>query len=190
MNKYFTGVGSRETPTEILALMRKYSRIMTLKGWSFRSGGADGADTAFAQGWCDAYAEDDSVPNGEIYLPWNRFNSHYKEGVNCVLVTDRKIIERAQDFLKEIHPAFSKLTRGPLALHTRNVFQVLGSDLQTPSQGLIGYAALDSKGEPKGGTRTAIKLAEQHGVKVRNLAKSEDLEFIKEFVERPVCQKY
>ena len=45
MNKYFTGVGSRETPTEILALMREYSRIMTLKGWSFRAGGADGADT-------------------------------------------------------------------------------------------------------------------------------------------------
>lgn len=67
---------------------------------------------------------------------------------------------------------------------------MLGSDLQTPSQGLVGYAALDSKGEPKGGTRTAIKLAEQHGVKVRNLAKSEDLEFIKEFVERSVCQKY
>ena len=190
MNKYFTGVGSRETPTEILALMRNYSRIMTLKGWSFRSGGADGADTAFAQGWCDAYAEDDSVPNGEIYLPWNGFNYLNNRSINCVLVTDKEIIEQAQNFLKDIHPAFSKLTRGSLALHTRNVFQVLGSDLQTPSQGLIGYAALDSKGEPKGGTRTAIKLAEQHGVKVRNLAKEDDLKFIKEFVERSVCQKY
>ena len=184
MNKYFTGVGSRETPTEILALMRKYSRIMTLKGWSFRSGGADGADTAFAQGWCDAYAEDDSVPNGEIYLPWNGFNSHYKEGVNCVLVTDRKIIERAQDFIKDIHPAFSKLTRGSLSLHTRNVFQVLGSDLQTPSQGLIGYAKTDKKGSPMGGTATAINLALMYEIPVRNLYKEEDRKFIEEFVGR------
>lgn len=182
--KYFTGVGSRETPTDVLSIMRKYSKIMALKGWSFRSGGADGADTSFENGWRDAYAENDSVPNGEIYLPWSGFNSRSKEGVNCILLTDRKIIEQAQLLIKEIHPAFSKLTRGALALHTRNVFQVLGADLQTPSQGLIGYAALDSKGEPKGGTRTAIKLAEKYSVKVRNLAKEEDFEFIKEFVER------
>lgn len=182
--KYFTGVGSRETPTDVLSVMRKYSKIMALRGWSFRSGGADGADTAFENGWCDAYAENDSVPNGEIYLPWNGFNSRSKEGVNCILVTDRKIIEQAQLLIKDIHPAFSKLTRGVLALHTRNVFQVLGKDLQTPSKGVVSYAKTDSKGNPMGGTATAIKIALMHDIPVRNLYIEADRKFIQEFVER------
>ena len=63
--KYYTGVGSRETPQEVLSLMREYSRIMALLGWSFRSGGANGADTAFYDGWYDA-SEEGEITYGEV----------------------------------------------------------------------------------------------------------------------------
>lgn len=182
--KYFTGIGSRETPKEILELMREYSRIMALKGWSFRSGGADGADTAFLDGWWDAREGDSCIPEGEIYLPWNGFNDFTIGDHCCVLVTDKEIICRVQEILKLVHPAYDKLTRGPLALHTRNVFQVLGKDLMTPSKGVVAYAKTDSKGNPMGGTATAIKIALMHNIPVRNLYKEEDRKFIEDFVER------
>ena len=182
--KYYTGVGSRETPKEILDLMREYSRIMALKGWSFRSGGADGADSAFSDGWWDARHIDKEIQEGEIYLPWDGFNDFMPSDPCCILVTDKRIIQKAQEILQTVHPAYNKLTRGPLALHTRNVYQVLGADLKTPSKGLIAYAKLDKHGEPTGGTRTAIKIAEKYGVKTRNLVKDEDRKFILDFVER------
>ena len=183
MTKFFTGVGSRETPKEILDLMREYSKVMALLGWPFRSGGADGADAAFYDGWCDA-SEEAEIPCGEIYLPWDGFNDFMPSDPCCILVTDKRIIQKAQEILQTVHPAYNKLTRGPLALHTRNVYQVLGADLKTPSKGLIAYAKLDKHGEPTGGTRTAIKIAEKYGVKVRNLVKDEDRKFILDFVER------
>ena len=181
--KYYTGVGSRETPQEVLSLMREYSRIMALKGWSFRSGGANGADTAFYDGWCDA-SEEAEIPYGEVYLPWNGFNDFTIGDDCCILVANKELIRKAQEILKTVHPAYDKLTRGPLALHTRNVFQVLGKDLQTPSKGLVGYAKTDKKGSPMGGTATAINLALRYEIPVRNLYKEEDREFIEEFVER------
>lgn len=182
--KYYTGVGSRETPKEILDLMREYSRVMALKGWSFRSGGAYGADTAFYDGWCDACFVNPELQSGEIYLPWDGFNDYSKYDKNCRLVTDKGIISQAQEILRPIHPAYDKLTRGPLALHTRSVYQVLGADLQTPSKGLVGYAKTDKKGNPMGGTATAINLALRYEIPVRNLYKEEDRKFIEEFVER------
>ena len=45
--KIFVGIGSRETPKELLSEITKFAAIMASKGWILRSGGAQGADTAF-----------------------------------------------------------------------------------------------------------------------------------------------
>ena len=45
--KVYTGIGSRETPGLILALMGRISARMDRLGFTLRSGGADGADAAF-----------------------------------------------------------------------------------------------------------------------------------------------
>jgi predicted Rossmann fold nucleotide-binding protein DprA/Smf involved in DNA uptake len=50
MNKIFTGIGSRKTPPEILAQIEKIAEIAAASGWTLRSGGAEGADTAFFAG--------------------------------------------------------------------------------------------------------------------------------------------
>ena len=46
----YTGIGSRETPHHILTLMTEIANILDNIGYTLRSGGADGADTAFALG--------------------------------------------------------------------------------------------------------------------------------------------
>lgn len=47
---YYTGVGSRKTPQSILILMNKIAQHFSSYGWILRSGGAQGADTAFESG--------------------------------------------------------------------------------------------------------------------------------------------
>jgi len=48
--KFYTGVGSRKTPLSILKVMRKLGYKLAIDGWMLRSGGADGADSAFEKG--------------------------------------------------------------------------------------------------------------------------------------------
>jgi len=182
MSKIITGVGSRETPREILDVIRKVSKKLVLSGYTLRSGGADGADEYFYEGWLDAWNQDEAVPKAEIYLPWTDFNG-LQEGSNNLIVRDRLVLSRAEELVNQIHPAANKLSRGAKALHTRNCFQVLGKDLQTPSTLFLCYAKIDSKGEPSGGTRTAIKIAERIGLKVNNLFVQEDLDRVLKYLE-------
>jgi hypothetical protein len=154
MGKHYTGVGSRETPKEIGELITKIAIKLEELGYTLRSGGAGGADEYFAL----------NVSNKEIFVPWSSF----AKGVVP------KETEFAHNLLREIHPAYDRLTQGALKLHLRNVNQVLGADLKTPSKFLICWAKTDNKGNPMGGTRTAWKIAEKYGIPCFNLAKEED----------------
>jgi len=182
MTKYYTGIGSRETPEQILRLMRRIAYRMAKKGYTLRSGGAEGADTAFADGWVDAWVED-AGPHGckykaEIYLPWEGFNDQYSS-MEGRLIMDHLV---AQEIASEIHPAWVKCSSYAKALHTRNVHQVLGQDLNTPSSFVLFYAEPQGN-SVKGGTRTAVELAKKYGVPVFNLYYPYVQERMEKFVE-------
>lgn len=55
----YAGVGSRATPEPVLDLMRRCATRLEVLGYTLRSGGANGADTAFEEGCC----------RKELYLP-------------------------------------------------------------------------------------------------------------------------
>lgn len=149
----YTGVGSREIPKSVIGRIHIISRFLAGKGWTLRSGGADGADTAFEVG-CD-----EGHGNKEIYLPWKGFNKS-----TSPLYT---IPKEAFEIAATIHPNYTLLSVGAKRLHARNVLQVLGQDLSSPSD-LVVCWTLD--GKKSGGTRTAIVLAEYHKIPVINLA--------------------
>jgi hypothetical protein len=189
MNKYYTGIGSRDTPQDVLELMRKIARKMAFRGFILRSGGAIGADSAFADGWDDAnWSEDNNEPSKyeiERYIPWEGFNDLYSSTTGVYLMSNLPINTTAQDIAKEIHPNWHRLSKGAKALHTRNVYQVLGKNLNTPSTGLICWAPIVG-GNPSnvmGGTRTAVEIALQHNVPVFNLNYIEHFNKFKEWVE-------
>lgn len=189
--KYYTGVGSRETPGAVIDLMQAAAYKLARMGWTFRSGGADGADTAFEEGWWKHRSEQDvcyDANDAEIYIPWDGFNGHTRGNfAGCNTVLDdlpKHLVAQAAAMAEAIHPAWDRLKQGAQKLHTRNCFQVLGKDLATPSKFVIAYATLDKHGEPKGGTRTAIKLAEKHDVRVFNLYNEEHFNLIEEWLVR------
>lgn len=188
MSQFYTGVGSRETPAVVLDLMRATARMLAEKGMTLRSGAADGADQAFELGWLDWFLNQRPTPKpedirAELYLPWSGFNKHDDFacfGANMSLAILR-MVKEAEAVAESLHPAWNAvrkdgtpvLSQAAKKLHTRNVYQVLGQTLDTPSRFLVGYAPLDKQGNPKGGTATAMKLAERYGVTVYNLYKDE-----------------
>jgi len=61
------------------------------------------------------------------------------------------------------HPYWNNLSYGAKKLLARNVYQVLGYDLQTPSSFIVCWTK-DGKGS--GGTGQAIRIAKAYGIPV------------------------
>lgn len=151
-DKIYTGVGSRNTPFLVLQAMQLIGEYLYNQGWVLRSGGAVGADTAF-QGI-------HIRPNDQIYLPWKGFNNSTSLRYSISTETSKYL----SMVLDTSH--ISKLSRAGYLLHSRNVHQVLGDDLKTPSNFLVCWT---NGGKDIGGTATAIKLARLFNIPIINL---------------------
>lgn len=159
--RVYTGVGSRETPPDVCAQMTALAARLSAFGYTMRSGGAEGADTAFEQG----------AEHPEVYLPWRGYNSRRGTALADMTLAQRN---EAIEVVAAVHPAWGRLTPAVRLLHIRNVFQVLGRDLASPSRFLVcwtpdGAEAEDETSAATGGTRTAIVIAARHRVPVFNL---------------------
>lgn len=190
---WLTGIGSRETPKDVLEIMRLWAAVTYSMGFGWRSGGADGADEAFEKGVITHPHFDPS--RLEVYLPWNGFEP-IKGGPRKFHDPTKGYIDsrhlpaypEAQDQVTYIHPLGDGLRakRGAFALHSRNMFQPLGRDLHDPSKRLYCYAQPEKDGiHVKGGTRTAHRLAQVHQIPCINFFHAEPrirtVEFLREY---------
>jgi len=165
--KIFTGVGSRDVPGPRGRLLSFIACHMVRLGWGFRSGGAPGSDSEFERGAVRATGDSQSEQI-EIYLPWPGFNGRIDVPENRIL-GKKSNQEVARQIAKKIHPAGGNLKESHLNLHGRNGYQVLGENLDLPSDFIVYYAEPDGKGSVKGGTRTAVELARCLGIPELNL---------------------
>lgn len=162
----WTGVGSRSAADDNAVMLRleQLSTLLTINGGVLRSGGADGADDAFETGWNNAWFNTDPYNRTnmkcEIFLPWKGFNGH-----SSPLYTSDPH-PKALEIASQIHPKWSALALPVKKLHARNIHQVLGENLDQPSDIVVCWTP---EGETKGGTRTAIVCAEQNGIPVVNV---------------------
>ena len=179
MNKFYTGVGSRNTPEHIMIVMTKIATKLEQLGYSLRSGAADGADTAFESGVLDN-------SNKQIFIAWEGFSNRNSKEIGVFNVKGQAA-QQAEEIASIIHPAWDKLSRGARGLHSRNIFQCLGATLDTPSKFLICYAEVDKNGIPKGGTRTAWVCATNNSIPCFNLLFEEDMKRLIKFVGEYSC---
>ena len=152
----YAGIGARRTPPEILAVMTRIAQWLHRTGWHLNSGGADGADRAFAEGA--------TAGSRTLFMPWPGYNGH--SGPDCRTLTAGER-QPALDLAARLHPAWQKCSRGARALHARNVGIILGPGLNRPVDAVICFTP---GGKVLGGTGMALRIAAEAGIPVLNLA--------------------
>lgn len=140
-------------------------------GHIIRSGGAAGADYIAELAYFDAINATTADPDQvEIYVPWKNFQA--TRGINNplhhlhVIPSDPVLVQRANEMVYNTHPNPRALSQGALKLHSRNMNQVFGLDLNTPIDLCICWT---EHGIKSGGTASAITLCERNNIPVFNL---------------------
>lgn len=156
-SKYYAGIGSRETPEDILLLMKKIAIRLSEMGYTLRSGHAGGADLAFESG----------ATKAEIWLPWESFNKqHPRLDSHIHRVLDPRDQE-ALDSVARFHPMERKLPSAVQKLMARNYRQIVGG-VNSPkdSEFVICWT---KDGKFSGGTGQALRISESRKIKIYNL---------------------
>ena len=140
---------------------------------TLRSGAAPGADAAFETG-CDR-----RHGKKEIYLPWKNFQKHPSTLFN--------VCEGAIEIAAEYHSAWQYLKRPVKMLMARNVYQVLGINLDQPSDFVIcwtpdGCTSRKERTKATGGTGQAIAIADAYNIPIFNLQREHAIAELTEFV--------
>lgn len=156
-DKYYAGIGSRETPREVCMYMTAIAKQLTKLGYICNSGGADGADCAFEKG---------AVINRQIFLPWDGFNGKRVESMNKMHNTWKYSVPPFNEkFVRKYHPKPSALSEFGWKFMSRNSYQVLGEDLKTPVEFVLCWT---KDGKASGGTGQALRIAKDYNIPVFN----------------------
>ena len=152
----YAGIGARATPSSVLADMAVIAGWLARTGWHLHTGGAHGADTAFAGG----------APAGRrtLYLPWRGYNGH--AGPDCRVLSPSEL-DACTDLAARHHPAWDRCSQAVRKLHARNAGVLLGARLDRPVDAVVCWTC--DGGAVTGGTGMGIRIAGAHGIPVLNL---------------------
>lgn len=186
--KAYTGIGSRTTPVWCRFAMEDIASKMADKGYTLRSGSAQGADSAFEIG-CDRVAG-----AGDIYIPWNGFGTGSENMFKFYHTISNRQFEKAKKIYLEtgIIKNFDSMKQSVQKLHARNYLQVVGHyDRVIPSKVCIFFAEVDwVTDEPVGGTRSAVLLSKHFGVPTYNLKDDKAFEKVSKMLDIKSKQWY
>jgi hypothetical protein len=145
----YAGIGSRQTPSEVLKQMTEMAKQLESKGYTLNTGitfrgKEEGADKAFSDG----------TTKKNLFSP-------EKQGARA----------KEQTIAKEMHPNPGALSGGGLKLMARNTNQVFGDNLDKPVDFVLFYAKETSNPlRPEGGTGQAVEMARRKGIPTINMA--------------------
>ena len=141
----YAGIGARQTPAATLRDMTIMAAWAARTGWHLATGGASGADSAFAQG----------APTSKrtIYLPWRGFGGQCDPDCRVLAATQ---MERCMDIVRRLHPAWHRCSPGAQKLHARNAAVLLGCNLDRPIDAVVCWTP---GGAVVGGTGMALRIA-------------------------------
>lgn len=182
------GIGSRRLPKKDSHFLFVSAAVLTLMGYKFSSGAADGSDTSVEIGAIAAMyianllkgdggklSDDIAGKVLSVYLPWNNFNGR-KVGYGYI----SSIPEDALHITAKFHPGWAGLSDQVRRLMSRNACQILGIDLivdtyakfvlcYTPDKAISG----SETSSETGGTGQAIRVSSSYSIPVFNIARDD-----------------
>ena len=160
----YAGIGSRQTPSEILSQMTEIARELESRGYTLNTGITfrgleEGADSAFSKG----------TTKKNLFSP-EKHGSRLRE----------------QTIAKEIHPnPYALIRKGPggLKLMARNTNQIFGDSLDTPVDFVLFWSKETSNPlRVEGGTGQAVEMARRKGIPTINMINSNWREKLSELI--------
>lgn len=139
----YAGIGSRETPLDIIQTISSIATTLVKEGCILRSGRAPGADTAFEQ----AHAKIDRT--------------------TMELFTEKDATPRLLLHAAQYHPNWNSCKPFARRLHARNSAIILGPELDDPVRFVICWTP---GGAYVGGTAQGMRVADAHKIPIINLA--------------------
>jgi hypothetical protein len=158
----YAGIGSRQTPPEILQQMTEVAKELsdryTLNTGKTFGNKEEGADAAFSKG----------TNKKNLFAP-------EKAGAKEIAIA------------KEIHPKPSALTEGGLKLMARNTNQIFGAKLDTPVDFVLFWANEGKGIRPEGGTGQAVEMARRKGIPTINMQDSNWRQQLDDVLSKPTA---
>lgn len=186
----YAGIGRREVPKFIEHLMYALGYSYAKQGIVLRSGGAAGSDDAFERGAL-AYCKDNTIAPVsllEIYLPKEYFNGRSVKLPWCYdyRLTGHNNQPLLDKLVNTYHPAPHRLTSWSRPMMERNCMQMLGGQLDNPSDFVICYT--DDGDANTGGTGFAKKVAGHFNIETIDLYYPHNVSKALDFVSRNTPQ--
>lgn len=186
--RFIALVGSREAPDDALQMGGDFGRACTDRGVAITSGDANGMDLAGYKGALTSPSFD--LVGARVFLSKSPF--YYKN--RPPRYADEHIFfdasrfhnwEQAQALAFEVRGSFAGLDDHGIALQTRNAYQILLDDLQTPVSAVVYWARpIGKKGNVKGGTNTAVQLARRFQIPDINIYTDEGARKVERYIQR------
>ena len=155
--KIITIIGSRETPQLELDFIEEMAEKFALNSWILRSGAAIGADKAGEDGFIKGKGQ------MEIYLPHKGFQNSSSQ----LIAPKFSNWQNAVSLMLYLHPNPNAVKNKPTTrdLLARDVYQILGKDLNKPSDLVICYTP---EGKLVGGTALALRVCQWYKEETNN----------------------
>lgn len=155
--RFYAGIGSRETPREILDVMYCFGAELAENGFILRSGRAPGADRAFEHG-CDSVRGDK-----RIYVPYKGAHQVYDESPpQLQILCTPEALKMAEQF----HPNWAACSVYDKQYHGRNCHIILGKELNVPAEFVLCWT---KDGLAQGGTGQGIRVARHYNIPVYDM---------------------
>jgi hypothetical protein len=152
--RFYAGIGARKTPPDVLDLMTRIARRLCGLDFILRSGGAAGADSAFAAG---------AGVCSYIYLA-----DTYTSPAHPDRPYDKRTLDRGRTLFRRHHPAPNRCGTHAQRLLIRNASILLGAG---PEPDPVDFVVCWTPGaEVVGGTGHALRIATEYQIPVFNLA--------------------
>ena len=141
MTLTYAGIGARATPQRVLGDMTVIAAWLARRGWRLHTGGAHGADDAFANGA--------PTDRRTLYLPWPGYNG--RQGEDCHPLSSGEL-DALLPIAAALHPAWNRCSPAVRKLHARNAAILLGPAADRPVHAVVCWT---EGGAVSGGTGMA-----------------------------------
>lgn len=155
--KYYTGTGIVQVSKSMKETILAIAKYLSDQGYTLRTGLSKGMDAAFIEG-------SDSV---SLFT----YEGENTNGADAFICEETDFIKRD---LKENYLTLGALTKVARQRVVRSYYELLGEDLNTPSEFLVCYDPCE------GVVNYTHRLANRLGIKVYNLYDKEELKKLKE----------